>query len=363
MAFENKLFAEKFSFGSFPTDWGEWAEPVPYIHDKFGDRPQLRPIKWGKHRWTWDEKVLDETVKTNPVIYLAEGSNIENINQLFRAYARLNEPRLIITESKIRCTAEVPANVNFIYVNGHAWQFSKMFDQSGIRPRYDRNVRNLSHTFLMMAANPLRKYEGPKILMMLEALGALKDALYSCPDLLSVESQYIKDDIGINLHMKNMKQRHIGEYLTYNHRKNLPIISKHLNHCHFHVARSPQAIYDHYWHWGVDEKHLQGYASMTPVLPIWADPEAEQMGEWGFRFNNIRGRSRDESEQETIIRWCREILFHVQIARNQEWSQSWQDLQSQNASHNFALLKKLHHVIKKDIEKQIDELPNEFKNV
>jgi hypothetical protein len=51
------------------------------------------------------------------------------------------------------------------------------------------------------------------------------------------------------------------------------------------------------------------------------------------------------------------------MTKNKEWAQSWQDLQGEDASHNFELTRKLHKILYRNIERQIDELPVEFQNL
>ena len=213
-----------------------------------------------------------------------------------------------------------------------------------------------------MASNPYS--DRVPVLMMLKQLGVLEDALWSCPDIYASDRVYAEDHIAINPALSDIKKQVVGgEYIAFNCKGNMVVLPPLLQQCHFHVAMYSDVLYTDYHHWCVDEKHLQGYTTTTPVLPIWRDEQAEQMREWGFRFENIPGRAELESKQEAIMRWCREILFYSQLSKNPDWAQSWQDSQGETTSHNFELNRKLHKIIYRDIEKQIDELPSEFRDL
>jgi len=365
---EIKTLDKPFKINPFLTEWNranaDVINPVPFINAKFGNRPMLTPMDdtatgW----WSWNDNLLDETVKNNPVLYLDYGSFDSHLKQLYQACAGTDQPRLIVTDDKIRSAVPVPANVRVIHTNAMAYQFSKLVsDDRNIRPVFHRSVADLKHSFLFMASNP--NSDRIKVLMMLESLGVLENALCSSPDVEVRTRQYITDNIGINQHLNHLHSKNLGrDYSRFDVKGNLRTISDLLDQCHFHVAIDSDVLYTHYIHWCVAEKHLQGFTATTPVLPIWNEPETQTMKEWGFRFNNIPGRDESESEQEAVMRWCKEILFYYQMIGNKEWAQSWQDQQGEDTFHNFMLLKGLHGTISSNIERQIDELPTEFQNL
>ena len=344
------------------TEWDHWCRhSVPFINEKFGKRPWIEPLHDFKFQH-WEDRLIDDTIKDHPVVYLGYGSRYENIKQLYTACEKIGEPRLIITTSKIRSNIPVPDSVRIIHTEAMAYQYSKTFDDSGISPVYHRKATDLKYSFLFMASS--RYSDRVPVAMMLKELGVLEDALWACPEVKAVDRLYDPDPIGINSVLSDLDKRVVGgEHVQFNEKRNTEILSPLLRQCHFHVAMDSDVLYTDYHHWCVAEKHLQGYTTTTPVLPIWGDEQAEQMKEWGFRFDNIPGRAESESKQEAIVRWCREILFYSQLSKNPDWAQSWQDSQGETTSHNFELNRKLHEVIYRDIEKQIDELPPEFRDL
>lgn len=356
---------EPFKIEPYTTEWDYWADTVPFINEKFGNRPVLDPKKGQSYWYSWDDEILEKTVKENTVLYLEEGSHDTHFDQLFKACSKIGEPRLIVTCPKIDSSVSSPDNVRVIHTNALAYQFSKMVKNTAPKLIFHRKVDTLEYPFMIMASNGKANREGAQILMMLDALGVLQESLYSCSDISSDNRLYTKDSLGINNAIKDLGVRSIGNksYDHKNHRDNILEVIEALNKCHFHVARNSNIIWDHYQHWGVDEKHLQGYATTTPVVSLWTDSQAQQMTEWGFRINNIPSRRHNETEQEAVSRWCREILFYTQISKNKEWAQSWQNLQGENTVYNFELLNGLHNTIYNEIERQIDELPREFQNL
>jgi len=348
----------------YSTEWRNfgWAKPIPFISEKFGKRPLLYPQNFSHQCWwIWDDVLMENTVKNNSVLYLQPASTDSHFQKLFDACRKMDEPRLIITDEKIR-DQKIPSNVKVIHTHGMAYQYSKMFDESGISPVFNRKVDDMENSFMIMAGNPIGP--GPYLLMMLKELGALEDALCGSPDLKSNNALYEDDKLAINDVLKDLKQNYLGgEYVRHDHRRNVHIIDELANKCHFFVALDKDVFYDFYVHWSIAEKHLQCFTSTVPVLPIWADAEARQMEEWGFRFDNNLNRRQDESIQECVKRYCKEILYYTQMTKNKDWAQAWQDLQGEDTYHNFTLCKNLHKNISNEIVRQIDELPNEFKNL
>ena len=348
----------------YSTEWkvSGWAKPIPFINEKFGKRPKLYPQNYDKHWWIWDDPLIEKIVKKNSVLYLQYGSTDSHLQKLFSACRKIEEPILIITDEKIRSNQKIPHNVRVIHTHAMAYQYSKMFDESGVRPVFHRKVEDMEHSFMLMASNPISP--APYLLMMLKELDALDNALCGSPELKSNNVLYEGDKLGINKVLKDLNQNYLGgEYVKYDHDRNVHIIDKLANKCHFFVSIDRDVFYDFYIHWSIAEKHLQCFTSTAPVLPIWADAEAQQMKEWGFRFNNNPNRRQDESIQDVVKRYCKEILYYAQMTKNKDWAQSWQDLQGEDTFHNFQLCKNLHKNISDEIVRQIDELPNEFKNL
>lgn len=351
-----------FTQGQHDTDW-HWADPVPLINQKFGTGAKIIPTN-SSARHGWNDEYLNEAVIENSVIYLHDGSTDAQIKQLFKACERTAMPRVIVTDSKIRSSAKKPDNVHLVYSCGVAYQYSKMFDDSGTRPLLKRRVTDLKHSFLIFASNPNQHKGHVQLLSVLQELGALKNALYSSPEIRTGDFVFVHDKLWINKHMKNFKKHALGgEYIRFDHRRNLVKLVPLLNECHFHVAKGHDIFDTEYENWGVDEKNFQGFTTTCPVLPIWSESDAKQMQEWGFKFKNIERRRKSESQQDAIIRWCGEILFYNQIGQNKDWAQSWQDAQAEDAIYNFELLKGLHRTVYAHIEKQIDQLPKEFQNL
>jgi len=352
----------EFPVRSYATEW-DWGAEIPFINEKFGTRTRLNPLDpMGKGWWSWPDSLVEKTVMENPVMYLHYGSLDSQIKQLYTACEKTGAPRLIITDEKIRSKHKVPSNVRILVTHAMAYQYSKIFDESKLRPVYKRKVDNLEHSFMIMASNP----DSPAtyVLMVLQELGALENALYSSPSLPAEKWIREDDKLAINHVIKDLKKNYIGgDYVRFDHKKNLNIISENLKKCHFFVAIDRDVFYNDYVHWSIAEKHLQCFTSTTPVMPIWTDAESTQMKEWGFRFENIVSRQQDETVQCAVKRWCEKILFNLNITKNQQWSQAWQDTNAPDTTHNFELLKKLHQNIANEIDQQIDELPKEFKNL
>ena len=83
--------------------------------------------KLGKH-WVWvqwDNKLLEQTVQKNSVLYLRYGSFDIHIDSLFDACRTVNEPRIVVSDTKIR--SAIPENVRVVYTEPTAYQFSKTF--------------------------------------------------------------------------------------------------------------------------------------------------------------------------------------------------------------------------------------------
>lgn len=358
-----------FDIKNYSTEWDRWCRhTVPFINEKFGKRPWIEPMVCRDMElgdWTysdWQDRLIKNTIKEHQVVYLDYGSGNENIKQLYDVCEEVGDPRLIITTSKIRSNIPVPDSVRIIHTDAMAYQYSKTFNDSAISPVYHRKVIDIKHSFLLMASN-INSARVP-LVMMLKELGVLEDALWTCPKVKAADQLLYPDLLGINSVLSDTDKRVVGgEYIRQDIERNMNVLPHLLQQCHFHVAMDSDVLDTDYHHWCVAEKHLQGYTTTTPVLPIWGDEEAEQMKEWGFRFDNIPGRDPSESKQEAIVRWCREIVFYSQLAKNPDWAQSWQDKQGETTSHNFELNRKLHEIIRCDIEKQIDELPPEFQNL
>ena len=348
----------------YRTEWNimGWAKPIPFINEKYGKQPKLEPQNLDKHWWIWDDLLIENIIKNNSVLYLQYGSTETHFQKLFNAYRKIDEPRLIITDEKIRSNQKIPHNVKVIHTHAMAYQYSKMFDESGVRPVLKRKVDDMEYSFMLMAGNP--NSPASYLPMMLKELGALDNALCGYPELKSNNKLYEYDKLGLNNVLKDLKQNYLGgEYVKTDHGRNIHIIDKLANKCHFFVAMDRDVFYDFYIHWSIAEKHLQCFTTTAPVLPIWADAESQQMKEWGFRFNNHPNKRQDESIQDVVKRYCKEILFYTQMTKNKDWAQSWQDLQGEDTFHNFQLCKNLHKNISDEIVRQIDELPSEFKHL
>jgi len=129
----------------YSTEWLDygWAKPIPFINEKFGKRPKLYPknlFHEGPDRESWKTKkdlLIENTVKNNSVLYLQPGSTDSHFQKLFDACRKMDEPRLIIADEKIRSKHKAPSNVRVIHTHGMAYQYSKMFDESRISPVFN----------------------------------------------------------------------------------------------------------------------------------------------------------------------------------------------------------------------------------
>lgn len=360
-SFSTIFQSEPFKVELFSTEWDGWCDHrVPFINAKFGRRPKIALGEKGKHWVQWDNKLLEQTVQKNSVLYLRYGSFDIHIDSLFDACRTVDEPRIVVSDTKIR--SAIPENVRVIYVEPLAYQFSRTFADTNIKPVYHRQVKDLTHPFMIMSRSA--DHGRPRLMLMLEQLGLLKDALYSCGDIQAADHLFDKDELGINKSLKDVALRTLGSsYIKMDVKKNLEEIPALINQCHFYVGADTNGLFGENMYWPVNEKCLWGYATTVPVLPIWYDNVNQQMQEWGYRFKNIPYQQLGETVQQTVARWCCEILFYYQIAQNAQWSQSWQDQQGEDAVHNFELTRVLYKTIAHDIEQQIDELPSEFQNL
>lgn len=349
-----------FDIRNFFSEWDHWCEHrITIIDKKFGSMPFIPPGQGGQW-YRWDQQLINKTMNEHPVVRLYWGALDEQIEMLFNACALTEKPRLIISDTQIPHTP--PDNVRVIVTEPNAYQFSRTFADTKTKPTYNRRVRDLQHPFMIMARG--QDYGRPELMLMLKQLGLLQDALYSSGDILAGDHQFMSDPVGINLSMKDISTRVLGgEYVKYDVKKNLETLPGLINLCHFYVGVDTNGLYHEKVLHSVCEKNLWGYTTTVPVLPIWYDSTAHQMQEWGYRFTNITHRREGETDQDTVIRWCREILFHYQITLNEQWSQSWQDQQGETTIHNFELTRRLHQIILDSIERQIAELPPEFQNL
>jgi hypothetical protein len=344
----------------FRTEWDHWCKhKFDIIDKKFGSLPAMTPID-STHWWQWDQQMINETIQAHSVVRLQYGSLNEHIQRLFDACKNTNEPRLIVSDTKI--PQPHPDNVRVIVTEPLAYQFSRTFAESNLRPVYHRKVQDLAHPFMILGRGG--DYGRPRLMLMLEQLGLLKDALYSVGDVNARDHLFVADAVGINSALRDMSIQILGgEYIKYDVNRNLDILPDLLNRCHFYVGVDSNGLYPEQILLPVNEKSLWGYTTTVPTLPIWHDSVARQMAGWGYRFSNIPYRQPEETAQDTVIRWCKEILFHYQITQNEQWSQSWQDSQGEITIHNFELTHRLHQIILEDVERQIAELPAEFQNL
>lgn len=355
-----KNWNQPFEIRPFGTEWDHWCQHrLTVINQKFGPMPHMVPVMRGVG-WRWNQQTVNETLQKHSVVQLKYGALDEHIQRLFDACARVGEPRIIVSDTQIPHTP--PDNVRVIVTEPTAYQFSRTFADTKIEPAYHRQTKDLRHPFMIMARGG--DYGRPRLMLMLEQLGLLKDALYSVGDINAQNHLFWKDTVSINSSLRDMSSQVLGgEYIKFDVKRNLKKLPDLINLCHFYVGVDTNGLYLEEDLDSVGEKNLWGYTTTVPVLSIWRDSVAHQMAEWGYRFTNIPCRQSGETVQDTVIRWCKEILFHYQIAQNQQWSQSWQDSQGETTMHNFELTRRLHQIIWESIERQIAELPAEFQNI
>jgi hypothetical protein len=354
----HKDWNRSFEITSFSTEWDGWCEhKFDIIDKKFGPLPTLQPLS-KTHWWRWNEQAVNEVLQKHPVVRLTYGSRNEHIQTLFDACAITGEPRVVISDTNI--PQPHPENVRVISTQPLAYQFSRTLIDKKTKPIYHRKVKDLKHPFFIMAKG--NDFGRPKLMLMLEQLSLLKDALYSVGQIDAVDNQFLIDDIGVNRSLKDLPDRTLGgEYIKYDVKKNLELLPHLINQCHFYASLDTNGLYGENLLYPVNEKTLWGYCTTVPTLPIWYDNIAEQMKGWGYRFTNTRYRTPGESIQDTVVRWSKEILFHYHITQNDIWSQSWQDARGEDAMHNYELTLDLHRVIMHSVEQQLSELPPEFK--
>lgn len=352
------------------TEWDHWCEHrLDIIDRKFGPMPFMRPFRGvfdasdslrDIHWCRWDPDLVHSTLREHPVVRLNYGSLEGHVRQLFEACAATGRPRVIISHTRI--PHDPPENVRVIVTEPLAYQFSRTVSDARLRPAYQRRASALRHPFMIMARST--DHGRPRLMLMLEQLGLLRDALYSVSDIRARDYLFREDHVGVNAALGDLSARVLGDsYIKMDVRRNLGVVPALLELCHFYVSIDINGLYTEPCLWPVAEKNLWGYTTATPTLPIWPEHTAQQMREWGYRFQNTPYRLEGEAMQATVIRWCQEILFHHQITQNERWSQSWQDLQGEIATHNFKLTQDLHQIIQADVERQIQELPAEFQSL
>jgi len=349
-----------FKIKSFSTEWDDWCDhKFDIIDKKFGKLPNFHPLA-PTHWWRWNAQAVNEILQKHPVVRLHYGSRNEHIQTLFEACALTEEPRVVISDAKI--LQPHPENVRVITTQPLAYQFSRtLVDQKKkSKPIYGRKAKDLKHPFFIMAKG--NDFGRPRLMLMLEQLGLLKDALYSVRDINAMDYQFPSDTVSVNRSLKDLQSRILGgEYIRFDIKKNLELIPHLINQCHFYASVDTNGLFDEQLLWPVNEKTLWGYCTTVPTLPIWYDNIAEQMKEWGYHFSNTQYRTPGESIQDTVVRWCKEILFHYRITQNDDWAESWQQSRGEYAVHNHELTLSLHNVITQSVEQQISELPIEFK--
>lgn len=354
----HKELIQSFEIMPFSTEWDGWCEhKFDIIDNKFGPLPNLVPLS--KTHWLkWNPQAVNEILQKHPVVRLPYGSRNEHIQTLFEACALAQEPRVVISDTKI--PQPHPENVRVINTQPLAYQFSRTLIDNKPKPIHDRKTKDLKHPFFIMAKS--NDFGRPRLMLMLQQLGLLKDALYSVGDINAMDHQFPNDTVGVNSSLKDLHSRTLGgEYIKFDVKKNLELIPHLINQCHFYASVDTNGLFDEQLLYPVNEKTLWGYCTTVPTLPIWYDNIAEQMKEWGYRLSNIQYRTPGESIQDTVVRWCKEILFHYHITQNDDWSKSWQDAQGDDVMHNHELNLSLHSVILQSVEQQISELPQEFK--
>jgi len=356
-----KKLDKNFPIENYSTEWDSWCDyEVPLVNKKFGKRPFLRPSSIYGYWWQWDKTLIEKTIQQNSVIYLRHASLDYHINLLLEACKKIGAPRIIVSDTNIR--ANVPENVRVIVVPGLAYQFSRCFADTDIKPDFNRKIDKCKYPFMLMASS--QDNGRPRLLLMLKKLGLLEKCLYSTSSISSKDFLFPEDDLGLNQVMTSLDKKIIGkEYIKFNVKTNLDIIPKFINLCNFYLAIDSNGLYDHNINWQVSEKHLWGYTTTVPVISFWCKNTLEQMQNWGFKTHNISMRQKNETIQETITRWSKEILFYYQITLDPNWSRSWQDKQNINSAKNFEIAKNLHNKIKNGISQQIEELPSEFLKV
>jgi len=346
----------------YQTEWSDWSpDPIPHITKKWGSRitiPCPVGVFDGEFYW-YDQSLLDEIVRENSVIFVKYGYFDWQLEELRQSLQRVKENRIVI--SFCRLPGDWPENVKIIYTEPMAYQFSKALERAELKQRYHRKIKNLKHSFAIMAMGVDQGRH--HLLLMLKKLGLLDRALHSNPNLATSKGIYIQDDLSINNHLVEMTESVLGDrYIEFDVQQNLKVLPRLFEECHFYVSIDTNPFLDNRLVC-ITEKVMWGVSTTTPLLPIWATNKAEQMLEWGFQFDNVSYRQKNESEQEAVRRWCERIMFLDKIIKDPDWAQSWENRCGVATAHNVDLAHRLHHIIDQDIQKQIDELPAEFQKL
>lgn len=347
------------------SDWTGWSQhQIPELRH-LGPRPMIdlplrrRIIGSGDLEDVWySDRVLDDLIRTEPVIFLLVSflSPIQ-LESLRRAFSRTQESRLLVASARL--PGEWPGSVRVITCPTDAYLFSLYLERHGFRPQHNKRMENTSHALGLMTG---RHDQGrTHLVQMLAGLGVLDDCLVGSPAIpANATSGYQPDPWAMNGHLPAVPEHRIGDrYHRWNLEKNFPVLLHRIERCRVWISMDndpllPGMTMD------ITEKMLWATATGTPGLGIWHDSAAGEMKHWGFDVDHESARRPDETEQEAVMRWSARILLLHRMTQDPEWCQRWYDTQAPRVAHNSELIRRLHLVIRQDLQRQLAELPREF---
>lgn len=305
----------------------------------------------------YSDRVLDDLIRTEPVILLMAQLDPIQLEGLRRAFYRTQESRLLVASATL--PGEWPEWVQVMTCPTDAYLFSLYLDKSGIRPQYKKHMENMTHALGVMTGRSDRGR--PHLIQMLARLGVLQDCLVGSPEIdENSTARYDPDTWAINNDLPAVAQQRIGnQYHRYDLEQNFPVLLPEIERCRAWISMDndplrPGMVMN------ISEKMLWGTAAGTPALGIWHDSAAREMKRWGFDVDHEPARRPDETAQEAVMRWSGRILLLHKMTQDPEWCQRWYNTQAPRVAHNSQLIRCLHVRIRQDLQRQWQELPTEF---
>lgn len=338
------------------TDLDRFGVSVPHVHERWGDRVEI-PLGWDwtlrDHVW-YTTAALTEIVRGNRVIGMDTVTRFEwQVDELRQVCWRVQEPTILVSQTHL--PGEWPDWVRVVVTQPFAYQFSRLFSLS---PPSRSQTPIGQHRLLIMARN--WDHGRQHLLMWLNAMGLLDDALVSCPELRACDFWLPHDRRGVNELLRDMPAMTIGDqYHRLDLRVNFKHLVPHMERCNFQIAVSNCPL-DAGAIRPVSEKVLWAVATHTPAVCIWSESEQSQMLEWGFRVDHTPTRQAHETECEALHRFVDRVRVWHDNTRDALDARRWLESHAMQQHRNQRLMANLHQTIDQDIQRQISELPVEF---
>lgn len=332
----------------------DYFETVPHV-SSWKSRGVIWANESDKQEWhTLDE--LNEFVRMHDIIEL-HGVNwtTARLNLVNQATMSAGTPKLLFV--KIDFGIPWANNVKTIELNSVPYQFSKLLNNSKIKPTYKKDVSTLSKIFMTMAMgkDPGRR----ELLMFLQSLGLLDDSIYSSRSIESKDYSHLLKHLGAVKQFKVESQVIGGKYERFDLQKNITTLIPIIETCHFYVAGSNNILNRDQKH-DINEKAMWAVSSGTPSMLIATPREQARMQSWGFDLEYLPSRLPHEAEWQALQRWTAMISLWHSIATDADKAQHWYEQKAESIAKNNHLVRILHTTIAQHIQKQIDELPREW---